>query len=858
MLAKIAGKISIALSRHVSAYSGRFLRLGREQAIRSVTNVSLNLNLFYGSTSQTNQLTGPCPAPDKPTYFLSTYPDSNTCLEEPTVRIPLDYYRILIVPIQATAEQLKQAYSDRLQQQPRREYGETAIVARQKLIENAYLVLSSVEQRTEYDARFFQHSPPTDLAQTASENSEPEPVRETPPQAATLLPSIEIAAEEFAGVLLVLQELGEYEQVLTLGADYLNSAEYAKLVKHQDAIAHTSLKQDIILSLALAYLELGREQWHRQEYENAALSDRLGIDLLTQENLFPGVKAEIEIDLYKLRPYRILELIARNPVESEARATGFQLLQEMLAQRQGIEGQGEDLSGLTFERFLCFIQQLRTHLTSSEQEQLFLGEARTASPIANYLAVYALVARGFALKQPQSILRAQQMLEFLSQQQDVYWEESLCALLLGHTQKAIKKLLKSGDMDNIEIIKHHSPNSDDMLPGLCFYGEKWLQEEVLSQFCDLVEIKITLKEYFADREVQKYLEELIPVETSESEEATEGAEVKIQNSSRSLKVPAKKSKIILENPAINLLVAWKQKLAERTQKPKASSQKVMASSGNSVAAVSQTNTATLERKTEIKTTAPRVKNSSQLPSVGKNTSSQSPNHLPAKAPGEGLSNSAACKSRQAVGKKPKTVNKKPKSKETLVKGWLFLFGLTVGVGTVGFVTMKMLLNRPAIFAKPEVQLAIALDSPPVILPVVAPKLTPVKSPVTFTDQARQVVGQWLDSKSAAFGKEHQIEQLNAVLVAPLLTTWRDRAIAYKQENIYREYQHQITIRSAAIDRQNPRQATVEAEVKEVAKHYQAGKLDSTESYDDNLLVRYRLILQGDRWLIENAEVLKTL
>jgi curved DNA-binding protein CbpA len=809
------------------------------------------------------------------------------------VRIPLDYYRILIVPIQATAEQLKQAYSDRIQQQPRREYGETAIVSRQKLIENAYLVLSSVEQRAEYDARFFKHCPPTNFTQTGGENSDPEPVKETTERGTTLSPSIEIATEEFAGVLLILQELGEYEQVLTLGADYLNSAEYAKLLKKErDSPTTSSLKEDIMLSLALAYLELGREQWHRQEYENAAISDRLGIDLLTQENLFPGVRAEIEIDLYKLRPYRILELIARNPSESEARAIGFQLLQEMLAQRQGIEGEGEDLSGLTFERFLCFIQQLRTHLTSSEQEQLFVREAQTASPIANYLAVYALVARGFALKQPQSILRAQQMLEFLSQQQDVYWEESLCALLLGHTQKAIKKLLKSGDMDNIEIIKHHSPNSDDMLPGLCFYAEKWLQEEVLSQFCDLMEIKITLKEYFADRAVQKYLEELIPVETSLEEEA----EVKIENAPASLKVPAKKSKTSVENLAMNLWVGWKQKLAERTQSSKAaSSQKVMESSGNSVATVSKSNTATLERKPEIKTPPPSVKNSLQLPLASKNTPSQSPNHLPVKAASKGLSSEAedlspeagykssngdkstevnsartaggldgasspaslARTPRQAIAKKPKVVNKKPKSKETLVKGWLFLFGLTVGVGTVGFVTMKTLLDRPTIFAKPEIQLAIAIDTPPIILPVVTPKTAPV-NPVTFTDKAKQVVGQWLDSKSAAFGREHQIDRLNSVLVAPLLTTWRDRAIAYKQENIYREYQHQITIRSAAIDKQNPRQAIVDAEVREIAKHYQAGKLDSTESYDDNLLVRYRLILQGDRWAIENAEVLKTL
>jgi len=49
----------------------------------------------------------------------------------------LDYYRILGLPIQASAEQLQQAYRDRTLQLPRREYSETAIMARKQLLEAA-------------------------------------------------------------------------------------------------------------------------------------------------------------------------------------------------------------------------------------------------------------------------------------------------------------------------------------------------------------------------------------------------------------------------------------------------------------------------------------------------------------------------------------------------------------------------------------------------------------------------------------------------------------------------------------------------------------------------------------------------
>ena len=57
------------------------------------------------------------------------------------MRIPLDYYRILGLPLGASEEQLRQAYSDRIVQLPRREYSTTAISSRKDLISEAYMVL---------------------------------------------------------------------------------------------------------------------------------------------------------------------------------------------------------------------------------------------------------------------------------------------------------------------------------------------------------------------------------------------------------------------------------------------------------------------------------------------------------------------------------------------------------------------------------------------------------------------------------------------------------------------------------------------------------------------------------------------
>lgn len=71
------------------------------------------------------------------------------------MHIPLDYYRILGLPIQATGEQLQQAHRDRSLQLPRREFSAVAIAGRKQLIDEAYQVLSNRDRRRQYDSQFL-------------------------------------------------------------------------------------------------------------------------------------------------------------------------------------------------------------------------------------------------------------------------------------------------------------------------------------------------------------------------------------------------------------------------------------------------------------------------------------------------------------------------------------------------------------------------------------------------------------------------------------------------------------------------------------------------------------------------------
>ena len=209
---------------------------------------------------------------------------------------------------------------------------------------------------------------------------------------------------------------------------------------------------------------------------------------------------------------------------------------------------------------------------------------------------------------------------------------------------------------------------------------------------------------------------------------------------------------------------------------------------------------------------------------------------------------------QGQAKQKKMAGKRKIDPATRMKGWLFILGLIFGVGAIGFMATKLFLNPSQQNAKARI--AIAISDPAIELPPAKPAVA--KPELTFTEKSQQVIEKWLSSKSAAFGKEYQISELNSILAEPLLTTWRDRAMAYKTGNFYREYQHQIKMKSAKVDPNNPNKAVVDVEVKEAAQHYQSGQLDNAQSYDDNLLVRYQLIRQDSKWLIQNAEVLETL
>ncbi|MEO0406243.1 MAG: IMS domain-containing protein [Cyanobacteria bacterium P01_A01_bin.135] len=717
------------------------------------------------------------------------------------MQIPLDYYRILGLPIQATEEQLQNAHRDRMLQLPRREYSEVAIAARRQLIDEAYEVLSDPARRQVYDAKFLASSYPS-AAQTGDEPSDGDEGDAEP-----ALPSIEIDDKQLIGALLILLELGEYELVLKLGRPYLSSG--SSSLESGQFGDPSVVGADIVLTLALACLELGREQWHQNQYENAAESLETGLELLVKEGLFAGVRGEMQTELFKLRPYRILELLGLPEEQDTERYRGFRLLQTMLQERGGIDGSGNDRSGLSTDDFLRFIQQLRSYLTVAEQQTLFEAEAKRPSAVAAYLAVYALIAGGFAYQQPALIQQAKTLLAGLAARQDVSLERAVCCLLLGQTAEANQVVQQSQDTEALSVIRRQSKDSPDLLPGLCYYTERWLQKDVFPYFRDLAARPVSLKTYFADPKVQAYLEAL-PEEPP----------------------PAAQPRIAANGVAPTSLEARRGTTRWAVGQP---SPQPVTSGGRKEGSSLQV----AERE-------PRQGSGRRRVTSG----SASPTSAPATTVTRTSASSQPAAARPTRGK-------------SLRLDRLLLLG---GAALLALLLLWLLLNRffnwlDGQFANPlpGEQLELTLTAPVVTIPDPPAPVQNAPAPDGELTQAtaESVVQGWFAAKGEALGEAHNLDALATVLTGDLLARWEGQASIAASDGWYWQYNYPtLDILEVSWSEETPDLASIDVAVTEDATFHTAdGAPVPEESYTSDLQVRYSLIREADTWKIEAIELL---
>ncbi len=669
------------------------------------------------------------------------------------MQIPLDYYRILGLPTQATPEQIQQAHRDRVLQLPRREYSDLAIAARRDLLDLAYTTLADPQRREAYQAHITQPSlsrgggPETDLVMGVG--------------------TIDVADSQVIGALLILQELGEYELVLQVGIPLLPKRNF-----HPDRASESEiLHADIALTAALSYLELGREYWQQGHYENAAESLETGQALLLKEGLFTGVRGEIKADLYKLRPYRVLELLALPLNHTRDRRKGIQVLRDMLQERGGIDGSGDDLSGLGIDDFLRFIQQLREYLTAEEQQILFEAEARRPSSVATYLAVYAFVGRGFTECQPELIQRAKPLLLKLAKRQDVHLEQAICALLLGQTEQASRALELSREYEAIAMIREQSQGSPDPLPGLCFYAEYWLQQEVFPHFRDLRDCRQTLKDYFANPQVQGYLEQL-PQELGEVSNEWE------VNPNQGLGV----------RPGVPNV--GQPTMAQGYRRPTAAPALTPREGSLGL-------TPSPRRLQPVASMPPNAQGRGSLVALRQGSPDPTPN-------ARDRSNQRQRGRRRGAAHGGDRSGHTQSSTSPLNR-WLLLGGAgLLSVWSLVFIGSNLaswlVPSNPdqGTIAPGDGELVVRLDQPILTLPnstgIAQVSVLPLSDPLTPAT-AEQLIQGWFTAKAKAMGSEHDLTSLSQILTGAALAERQQEAQGLQQEGVYVTYDHQVTVES---------------------------------------------------------------
>ncbi|MDB9524470.1 ARC6/PARC6 family protein, partial [Oscillatoria sp. CS-180] len=179
----------------------------------------------------------------------------------------------------------------------------------------------------------------------------------------------------------------------------------------------------------------------------------------------------------------------------------------------------------------------------------------------------------------------------------------------------------------------------------------------------------------------------------------------------------------------------------------------------------------------------------------------------------------------------------------------------LAVGTLGFVTIRTVGWIAGMFSGPRIQgpaLDIGLTSPPISIPVPpAPE-----AQISVRDVAERTINNWLSTKREAMGPDHNASGLEAALVDPALTEWRNKVNEGQPGSWHYTYEHDVEVVNVEPDDPVADALTVEAQVKEVADYYELGARNAALSYDQDLNMRYELIRQGSDWFVQSMTVVE--
>ena len=386
------------------------------------------------------------------------------------MELPIDHFRLLGVSPTTDSETVLRTLQQRLDRAPDQGFTIDTLQARADLLQASAELLSDEERRHSYEREL------TAIADTGE----------------GAIAALEIPPSREVGGLLLLMEAGQAQEAFEAASRGLQPPQAPALGSSREA--------DLTLLAGLACQAAASDFRNQRRYEAAARTLQQGLQLLQRMGQLPEQRRQLEHELKLLLPYRVLDLISRDLSALTPRQEGIRLLEQLVLQRGGLEGELD--ADFPQAEFQPFFKQIRQFLTVQEQVDLFSRWAEAGSATADFLASFALTAAGFVQRKPERIQAGFQRLQaggqpgmevFLACQQ----------LLLGQVEQA-QTLFDAGADEALRQWAHEQ--SDDPLARLCAYCRDWLSREVLPGFRD-IDAEADLEAWFADRDVQAYVEQ---------------------------------------------------------------------------------------------------------------------------------------------------------------------------------------------------------------------------------------------------------------------------------------------------------------------------------------------------------------
>ena len=399
------------------------------------------------------------------------------------VDLPIDHFRLLGVSPTAEPEAVLRTLQLRLDRCPDQGFTHESLNQRAELLRLSADLLTDPERRGQYEATLLElgQDHPGEMA------------------------GLELSSNlEVAGLMLLWEAHAPHE-AFHLARQALQPPQAPALGSGRES--------DLALLAALAARDAASQDQEQRRYESAANLLQEGMQLLQRMGKLPEQRQELEVDLSRLRPFRILDLLSRDLAEQSARSEGLMMLEGFISDRGGLEGSAlegleatELPAGMDQGAFELFFQQIRRFLTVQEQVDLYRRLQEAGSADASFLAVMALAAAGFSQRKPERVQDARTRLEDLTLDGlDTQPLLGCLDLLLGDVDRAERHFAGSPDPALKTWLSAHP---GDTLAALCDYCRTWLGRDVLPGYRDVDAEAIDLEAWFADRDVQAYVERL--------------------------------------------------------------------------------------------------------------------------------------------------------------------------------------------------------------------------------------------------------------------------------------------------------------------------------------------------------------